>query len=93
MNPSGSTYVPVCGSTNCDWQLLPEHRQGKNQYFPFADTTVALSVALLVTLPAMVGLERCLDQYAGIRCTGVRHCCYQSDDLYKEGIEGTSDSK
>ena len=41
----------------------------------------------------MMGLERCLDQYAGIGCTGVRHCCYQSDDLYKEGIEGTSDSK
>ena len=65
----------------------------KISIFPFVDAAVALFAALPVVIPALVGTEGNMDQSAGIGLFSIYYGSYQSDDLYKESIERTSDSR
>ena len=56
--------------------------KSENKHFLVPDATVALSSALPVAFPELVGIERYLDQYAGVGCISLYHSSNQLDDIY-----------
>ena len=66
---------------------------GKVKISIFLSLTRQLLYLLPVVIPALVGTEGNMDQSAGIGLFSIYYGSYQSDDLYKESIERTSDSR
>lgn len=83
---------PFVGAQIVIGNFFPKYSKVKISIFLSLSAAVALFAALPVVIPALVGTEGNMDQSAGIGLFSIYYGSYQSDDLYKESIERTSDS-